>query len=133
MLPIDFGIHLKPVKPSSLKCNYLNFLCYNADSATNPVNRDEDWETITKFCEQVNKELEGPQIAIRLLAHKIQSPQEREALYALAVSFNFFYVLQTLYYMWYLLFSVNSKQPLFIYTAKQRFFSFKFQSLYADF
>eukprot|EP00105_Crassostrea_gigas_P019805 XP_011438416.1 PREDICTED: ADP-ribosylation factor-binding protein GGA1 isoform X1 [Crassostrea gigas] len=54
------------------------------NSATNPVNRDEDWETITKFCEQVNKELEGPQIAIRLLAHKIQSPQEREALYALA-------------------------------------------------
>lgn len=99
-------------------------LCYNADSATNPVNRDEDWETITKFCEQVNKELEGPQIAIRLLAHKIQSPQEREALYALAVSFNFFHVLQTLYYMWYLLFSVNSKQPLFIYTAKQRLLFF---------
>lgn len=107
-----------------MKCNYLNFLCYNADSATNPVNRDEDWETITKFCEQVNKELEGPQIAIRLLAHKIQSPQEREALYALAVSFNFFHVLQTLYYMWYLLFSVNSKQPLFIYTAKQRLLFF---------
>nr|XP_022319091.1 ADP-ribosylation factor-binding protein GGA1-like isoform X3 [Crassostrea virginica] len=54
------------------------------NSATNPANRDEDWETITKFCEQVNKELEGPQTAIRLLAHKIQSPQEREALYALA-------------------------------------------------
>lgn len=117
-------------------------LCYNADSATNPVNRDEDWETITKFCEQVNKELEGPQIAIRLLAHKIQSPQEREALYALAVSFNFFHVLQTLYYMWYLLFSVNSKQPLFIYfiylfyilpSKSYWFFFFKFQSLYADF
>lgn len=55
------------------------------DTATNPVNRDEDWETILKFCEQVNKELEGPQIAVRLLAHKLQSPQEREALYALSV------------------------------------------------
>lgn len=49
------------------------------------MNRDEDWETILKFCEQVNKELEGPQIAVRLLAHKLQSPQEREALYALSV------------------------------------------------
>lgn len=102
------------------------FLFYNADSATNPVNRDEDWETITKFCEQVNKELEGPQIAIRLLAHKIQSPQEREALYALAVSFNFFHVpcvLQTVkpsIFMCHLLFSGNSKQLLFIYTARQR-------------
>ena len=38
------------------------------------------------FCDQVNKELEGPQIAVRLLAHKIQSPQEREALFALSVS-----------------------------------------------
>ncbi|XP_061196347.1 ADP-ribosylation factor-binding protein GGA1-like [Saccostrea echinata] len=54
------------------------------NAATNPANRDEDWETITKFCEQINKDLEGPQTAVRLLAHKIQSPQEREALYALA-------------------------------------------------
>ena len=38
------------------------------------------------FCDRVNKELEGPQISVRLLAHKIQSPQEREALYALTVS-----------------------------------------------
>ena len=36
------------------------------------------------FCDRVNNELEGPQIAVRLLAHKIQSPQEREALHALA-------------------------------------------------
>ena len=40
------------------------------------------------FCDRVNKELEGPQISVRLLAHKIQSPQEREALYALTVSDN---------------------------------------------
>jgi len=38
------------------------------------------------FCDQINKELEGPQIAVRLLAHKIQSPQEKEALFALSVS-----------------------------------------------
>ncbi|XP_064594749.1 ADP-ribosylation factor-binding protein GGA1-like isoform X2 [Liolophura sinensis] len=54
------------------------------NKATNPANREEDWEFIISFCDQVNKELEGPQIAIRLLAHKIQSPQEREALYALS-------------------------------------------------
>uniref|UniRef100_A0A6I8PDJ7 Golgi associated, gamma adaptin ear containing, ARF binding protein 1 n=1 Tax=Ornithorhynchus anatinus TaxID=9258 RepID=A0A6I8PDJ7_ORNAN len=37
------------------------------------------------FCEQLNKELEGPPLATRLLAHKIQSPQEWEALQALTV------------------------------------------------
>uniref|UniRef100_A0A8C4UJV5 Golgi associated, gamma adaptin ear containing, ARF binding protein 3 n=1 Tax=Falco tinnunculus TaxID=100819 RepID=A0A8C4UJV5_FALTI len=37
------------------------------------------------FCDQINKELEGPQIAVRLLAHKIQSPQEWEAVQALTV------------------------------------------------
>ncbi len=57
-----------------------------ADKATNPARRDEDWEAIMSFCDRVNKELEGPQISVRLLAHKIQSPQEREALFALAVS-----------------------------------------------
>ena len=41
------------------------------------------WHSVTG----VNKELEGPQISVRLLAHKIQSPQEREALYALTVSY----------------------------------------------
>lgn len=37
------------------------------------------------FCDQINKELEGPQISIRLLAYKIQSPQEWEAMQALTV------------------------------------------------
>uniref|UniRef100_A0A8C8G7Y4 Golgi associated, gamma adaptin ear containing, ARF binding protein 3a n=1 Tax=Oncorhynchus tshawytscha TaxID=74940 RepID=A0A8C8G7Y4_ONCTS len=53
--------------------------------ATNPSNRQEDWEYIIGFCDQINKELEGPQIAVRLLAHKIQSPQEWEAIQALMV------------------------------------------------
>uniref|UniRef100_A0A4W5L2Z8 VHS domain-containing protein n=1 Tax=Hucho hucho TaxID=62062 RepID=A0A4W5L2Z8_9TELE len=37
------------------------------------------------FYEQVNQEADGPQVATRLLAHKIQSPQQREALQALTV------------------------------------------------
>ncbi|XP_066522017.1 ADP-ribosylation factor-binding protein GGA3a [Hoplias malabaricus] len=55
------------------------------NKATNPSNRQEDWEFIIGFCDQINKELEGPQISVRLLAHKIQSPQEWEALQALTV------------------------------------------------
>ncbi|RXM32496.1 ADP-ribosylation factor-binding protein GGA1 [Acipenser ruthenus] len=53
--------------------------------ATDPSNQEEKWEVIKGFYKQVNKELEGPQIATRLLAHKIQSPQEKEALQALTV------------------------------------------------
>uniref|UniRef100_A0A8D0AVE2 Golgi associated, gamma adaptin ear containing, ARF binding protein 3a n=1 Tax=Sander lucioperca TaxID=283035 RepID=A0A8D0AVE2_SANLU len=55
------------------------------NKATNPSNRQEDWEYIMGFCDQINKELEGPQISVRLLAHKIQSPQEWEAIQALMV------------------------------------------------
>lgn len=29
------------------------------DKATNPSNRQEDWEYIIGFCDQINKELEG--------------------------------------------------------------------------
>ncbi|XP_068938201.1 ADP-ribosylation factor-binding protein GGA1 [Petaurus breviceps papuanus] len=53
--------------------------------ATNPLNKELDWESIDAFCEQLNKELEGPPLATRLLAHKIQSPQEWEATQALTV------------------------------------------------
>uniref|UniRef100_A0A8C7XME6 Golgi associated, gamma adaptin ear containing, ARF binding protein 3a n=1 Tax=Oryzias sinensis TaxID=183150 RepID=A0A8C7XME6_9TELE len=55
------------------------------NKATSPSNRHEDWEYIMGFCDQINKELEGPQISVRLLAHKIQSPQEWEAMQALTV------------------------------------------------
>ncbi|KAK5865928.1 hypothetical protein PBY51_020158 [Eleginops maclovinus] len=55
------------------------------NKATSPSNRQEDWEFIMGFCDQINKELEGPQISVRLLAHKIQSPQELEAMQALTV------------------------------------------------
>uniref|UniRef100_A0A8C1ZWV2 Golgi associated, gamma adaptin ear containing, ARF binding protein 3b n=1 Tax=Cyprinus carpio TaxID=7962 RepID=A0A8C1ZWV2_CYPCA len=54
------------------------------NKATHPTNRQEDWEYIIGFCDQINKELEGPQIAVRLLVHKIHS-QEWEALQALTV------------------------------------------------
>uniref|UniRef100_A0A1A7XQI3 Golgi-associated, gamma adaptin ear containing, ARF binding protein 1 n=2 Tax=Iconisemion striatum TaxID=60296 RepID=A0A1A7XQI3_9TELE len=53
--------------------------------ATNPLNRETDWSSIHAFCDQLNNDLEGPQLATRLLAHKIQSPQEWEATQALLV------------------------------------------------
>nr|XP_057947552.1 ADP-ribosylation factor-binding protein GGA3a isoform X2 [Doryrhamphus excisus] len=55
------------------------------NKATSPSNRQDDLENIMGFCNQINKELEGPQIAVRLLVHKIHSPQEWEALQALTV------------------------------------------------
>uniref|UniRef100_A0A5F8GHY3 VHS domain-containing protein n=1 Tax=Monodelphis domestica TaxID=13616 RepID=A0A5F8GHY3_MONDO len=45
------------------------------NKVTYPSNGQEDWEYIIGFCDQINKELEG---AVRLLAHKIQYPQEWE-------------------------------------------------------
>lgn len=38
-----------------LSCKYLPI----TDKATHPSNRQEDWEYIIGFCDQVNKELEG--------------------------------------------------------------------------
>uniref|UniRef100_UPI003AAD829C ADP-ribosylation factor-binding protein GGA1-like isoform X4 n=1 Tax=Centroberyx gerrardi TaxID=166262 RepID=UPI003AAD829C len=55
------------------------------NNATNPLNKEADWDSIKGFCEQLNNEPEGPQLATRLLAHKIQSPQEWEAMQALTV------------------------------------------------
>ena len=63
------------------------FLELFAFKATNPSNKLEDVNTIKQFCDAVNSNLGGdaPTLACKLLAHKIQSPQEREALQALAV------------------------------------------------
>ncbi|KAM9363851.1 ADP-ribosylation factor-binding protein GGA1-like isoform 2-T2 [Symphorus nematophorus] len=55
------------------------------NKATNPLNKEHDWDNIKGFCDQLNNEPEGPQLATRLLAHKIQSPQEWEAMQALMV------------------------------------------------
>ncbi|XP_036848322.2 ADP-ribosylation factor-binding protein GGA2 isoform X2 [Manis javanica] len=46
---------------------------------------EQDWSAIQNFCDQVNTDPNGPTQAPWLLAHKIQSPQEKEALYALTV------------------------------------------------
>uniref|UniRef100_A0AAR2J2S7 Golgi-associated, gamma adaptin ear containing, ARF binding protein 1 n=1 Tax=Pygocentrus nattereri TaxID=42514 RepID=A0AAR2J2S7_PYGNA len=75
---------------SGIPLEYL-YLCYIfctlsfVDKATNPLNRETDWDSIKAFCEQLSNEPEGPQLATRLLAHKIQSPQEWEAMQALMV------------------------------------------------
>ncbi|XP_006890203.1 PREDICTED: ADP-ribosylation factor-binding protein GGA1 isoform X4 [Elephantulus edwardii] len=53
--------------------------------ATNPLNKELNWASINGFCEQLNEDFEGPPLATRLLAHKIQSPQEWEAVQALTV------------------------------------------------
>uniref|UniRef100_A0A7N8XHL4 ADP-ribosylation factor-binding protein GGA3-like n=1 Tax=Mastacembelus armatus TaxID=205130 RepID=A0A7N8XHL4_9TELE len=53
--------------------------------ATDPNNQGDRWDCIQGFYQLVNQESEGPQVALRLLAHKIQSPQEKEALQALTV------------------------------------------------
>ncbi|XP_055763252.1 ADP-ribosylation factor-binding protein GGA3-like [Salvelinus fontinalis] len=55
------------------------------NKATDPSNSEDRWDCIQGFYEQVNQEADGPQVATRLLAHKIQSPQQREALQALTV------------------------------------------------
>ncbi|XP_008566483.1 PREDICTED: ADP-ribosylation factor-binding protein GGA2 isoform X1 [Galeopterus variegatus] len=55
------------------------------DKATDPSVSEQDWSAIQNFCEQVNTDPNGPTHAPWLLAHKIQSPQEREALYSLTV------------------------------------------------
>ena len=53
--------------------------------ATNPGNKIEDVNTIKQFTDAVADIPDGSVIATRILAHKIQSPQEREAVQALAV------------------------------------------------
>lgn len=58
-----------------------------AGKAVSILNPSEDWEAIVGFCDRINKDPEGPQNAIRLLIHKIQSPQEKESLRALTVCF----------------------------------------------
>nr|XP_004610555.1 unnamed protein product [Sorex araneus] len=55
------------------------------NKATNPLNKELNWAGINGFCEQLNEDFEGPPLATRLLAHKIQSPQEWEAVQALTV------------------------------------------------
>ncbi|XP_046898151.1 ADP-ribosylation factor-binding protein GGA3-like isoform X2 [Hypomesus transpacificus] len=55
------------------------------NQATDPSNLELRWDCIQGFYQLVNTHTSGPQVATRLLAHKIQSPQAREALQALTV------------------------------------------------
>uniref|UniRef100_A0A1A7XL81 Golgi-associated, gamma adaptin ear containing, ARF binding protein 2 n=1 Tax=Iconisemion striatum TaxID=60296 RepID=A0A1A7XL81_9TELE len=55
------------------------------NKATDPNNEEDRWDCIQGFYQLVNQEADGPQVALCLLAHKIQSPQEKEALQALTV------------------------------------------------
>ncbi|XP_036135062.1 ADP-ribosylation factor-binding protein GGA2 [Molossus molossus] len=55
------------------------------NKATDPSMSEQDWSAIQNFCDQVNTDPSGPTHAPWLLAHKIQSPQEKEALHALTV------------------------------------------------
>ncbi|KAJ8001386.1 hypothetical protein DPEC_G00168980 [Dallia pectoralis] len=55
------------------------------NQATDPSNPGDRWDSIQGFYEQVNLMEDGPQVATRLLAHKLQSPQQKEALQALTV------------------------------------------------
>uniref|UniRef100_G3VWV2 Golgi associated, gamma adaptin ear containing, ARF binding protein 2 n=1 Tax=Sarcophilus harrisii TaxID=9305 RepID=G3VWV2_SARHA len=55
------------------------------NKATDPSMSEENWSCIQCFCDQVNTDPNGPSHAPWLLAHKIQSPQEMEALHALTV------------------------------------------------
>jgi len=53
--------------------------------ATNPLVDYPDPTDVALFCEKVTHEPDGVQIATRLLAYRIHSPQEKEALHALAL------------------------------------------------
>ncbi|KAH6942162.1 hypothetical protein HPB50_001685 [Hyalomma asiaticum] len=53
--------------------------------ATNPLCRELDMEAVQQLCQRILLERDGSHQALRFLAHKIQSPQEREALQALLV------------------------------------------------
>ncbi|KAM9792290.1 LOW QUALITY PROTEIN: ADP-ribosylation factor-binding protein GGA1-like [Neosynchiropus ocellatus] len=53
--------------------------------ATDPDNQADRWGCVQGFYQAVNWMTEGPQVALRLLAEKIKSQNEREALQALNV------------------------------------------------
>lgn len=55
--------------------------------ATNPLVEKPDPLDVAAFCERVAHEEDGPQIAAKLLAYRIHSPQEKEALNALSVNY----------------------------------------------
>ncbi|XP_053333656.1 ADP-ribosylation factor-binding protein GGA2-like [Clarias gariepinus] len=63
----------------------VDFLLACLNKVTDPENVSERWDCMQEFYQHVNTHPDGPQMATRLLAHKIQSPQEKEALQALTL------------------------------------------------
>ncbi|XP_067931862.1 ADP-ribosylation factor-binding protein GGA1-like [Watersipora subatra] len=61
----------------------LDTLLYECTQSTD---RALDAQRVSKFCEAIDKDLDGPTTAARLLGHKIQSPQQQESLNALCVT-----------------------------------------------
>lgn len=59
---------------------------------TSPLTTHIDLNAFKKIYDKINGDPHGPEVALRLLAHKIQSPQAKEALSALVVSPNFLYL-----------------------------------------
>lgn len=54
--------------------------CYCLVKTTSPIHKSADPNLMNLFCSKVNNDPEGHHQAIRLISHKIQSPQEHEAL-----------------------------------------------------
>ena len=75
------GLASQPPDPVQTKLQELLF------EATNPSNGNNanQINVIKQFCDTVNMSPEGPILAARLLGHRVQSPQDQEALQALAV------------------------------------------------
>ena len=55
-------------------------------NATNPLVKHEDPNSVQAVVQAVCRDPTAPAAAVRILAHKIHSPQEREATKALSVS-----------------------------------------------
>ena len=53
--------------------------------ATSPLVHEVNWSMVTLFSERIKRSPSLAPTAIRLLAHKIQSPVQKEASYALVV------------------------------------------------
>lgn len=55
--------------------------------ATNPISDQYDSDTVNEIAKLIDTQPNGPIFTLRLLAHKIKSPHEKEALSSLMVKF----------------------------------------------
>ena len=58
---------------------------FQTDKILSPIKKVADPNLVAQFCHKLNDDLEGAQIALDLIQHKMQSTQEWEALIALYV------------------------------------------------